>query len=111
MACVFPFFLFLAQYQLFWLYCAYLSYGIVQSGYELTWNMSGPIFAKNEDSSLYSSVNVLTVGLRGCFVPAIGSLICSWYNSSAVMALGMLLLMLGMLRQASYSKQTRAIAN
>lgn len=106
LACLLPICLIFAEYQLGWLYLGYLSYGIMQAGNELMWNMSGPIFAKNEDSSLYSSINVLAVGLRGCVIPALGSLFCSLTNSPFVMVLGGTLCFIAMLRQAFYSKKT-----
>lgn len=105
LGCLFPLCLILAKFHLLWLYIGYISYGIMQSGNELTWNMSGPIFAKDEDSSLFSSVNVLAIGLRGSFVPALGSLICSVSNSSMAMLTGGLLCILATARFYSYSKQ------
>jgi hypothetical protein len=109
LACLFPLCLILAKFHLFWLYIGYLGYGIMQSGNELTWNMSGPIFAKDEDSSLFSSVNVVAVGLRGCFVPTLGSLFCTLFNSSFVMFLGGILCLLATIRLSSYSKQPHLI--
>lgn len=105
LACIFPMCLMLAKFQLLWLYLAYLSYGVMQAGSELTWNMSGPIFAKDEDSSIFSGVNVVTVGLRGLFVPAMGTLICSLAGTSTVMGLGALFCLLAAFRLNSYSQQ------
>lgn len=87
-AALFPMGLIFAQTNFMWLYIAYVFYGIMQAGSELSWHMSGPIFAKGEDSSIYSSVNVLTVGLRGCFIPPLGSLLSLWANPSAVLLIG-----------------------
>ena len=36
------------------------------------WNMSGPIFAGKEESSQYSGVNVVLVGVRGAVAPPRG---------------------------------------
>lgn len=77
LAILFPLLLIAAKQQLVWLYIAYLGYGVMQAGSELSWHLSGPIFAKNEESSLYSSINVATVGLRGIVAPFFGSLLCS----------------------------------
>lgn len=93
-AMLFPMGLLLAQSHIAWLYAAYLLYGVMQAGSELGWNLSGPIFSQQEDSSPYSSVNVLTVGLRGCFIPSLGSMLCFWSNSHTVMILGGLLCLL-----------------
>lgn len=87
-AAVFPVILLGAQYHLFWLFLAYIVYGIMQAGSELSWHMSGPIFAKEEDSSVYSGTNVLSVGIRGCFAPFLGELLYSFTNSTVVILFG-----------------------
>jgi len=92
--CLFPLFLIAAQIELVWLYVGYLLYGVMQAGNEMSWNLSGPIFSKNEDSSIYTSVNVLTVGLRGCFVPAIGTLLLYVMQAGGVMLMGAILCLL-----------------
>ncbi len=94
LAFFFPLCLIAAEMNLSWLYLAYLLYGIMQAGSEMSWNLSGPLFAKDEESSLYTSVNVLTVGLRGCFVPAIGSLLMTLIHPTSVMLIGGLLCLL-----------------
>ncbi|OGN54232.1 MAG: hypothetical protein A2Y28_02915 [Chlamydiae bacterium GWC2_50_10] len=55
------------------LYLSYFLYGIMQSGSELSWRMSGALFSKNENSAPFSSINVLAVGLRGLLFPALGA--------------------------------------
>ncbi|MBX9704543.1 MAG: hypothetical protein K2X39_10355 [Silvanigrellaceae bacterium] len=87
-AAFFPLGLLAAQWNLTWLYATYLLYGVMQAGSELSWNLSGPIFSKNEDSSTYSGVNVLTIGLRGCFAPPLGSILCSLTNATTVLLMG-----------------------
>ena len=57
------------------IYCAYLFYGMMQAGSELSWNLSGPIFAKSKDSTLYTGINVAAVGIRGCIAPFLGELL------------------------------------
>ena len=74
-AAFFPFFLFAASFHISLLYFAYAFYGIMQAGSELSWHMSGLVFAQESDSSTFSITNVLTVGMRGCIVPALGSLL------------------------------------
>lgn len=107
-AMLFPFGLMLAQTHLIWLYLAYILYGVMQAGSELGWNLSGPIFAKQEDSSPYSSVNVLTVGLRGCLIPPLGSFLCLWGSSHVVMILGGFLCFLATVSMSLYGKKTRS---
>lgn len=75
LAAVFPVFLMLSQLDLAWLYIGYICYGVMQGGSELSWNLSGPAFAQEADSSIYSSINVAAVGIRGCFASPLGSLL------------------------------------
>lgn len=105
LACLFPFCLILSQMNLAWLYGGYLLYGIMQAGSEMSWNLSGPIFAKDEDSSVYSSVNVLTVGLRGCFVPILGTLLGYIFQSTSIMLVGAALCLLSTVCMSVYSRR------
>ncbi|MGL4348155.1 MAG: MFS transporter [Chlamydiales bacterium] len=50
------------------IYIAYIIYGIASAGSHLAWNLSGAIFAKDESSMQFSSVNVVMVGIRGLIV-------------------------------------------
>lgn len=109
LAFIFPFCLLAAQINLTWLYGGYLLYGMMQAGSEMSWNLSGPMFAKDEDSSVYSSMNVLTVGLRGCFVPAIGSLIAYQVHASGVMLLGGALCLLSAIFMNYYSRELHQV--
>jgi MFS family permease len=104
LACLFPFSVIMSQYNIAWLYLGYLGYGIMQAGSQLSWNLSGPIFSKNEDSSVFTSVNVVTVGIRGCFAPAMGSVLCSLMGSSPVMLFGACLCLIATQRLTAYSK-------
>lgn len=87
-ASLFPLGLMAAQWNLFWLYAAYLLYGLMQAGSELSWNLSGPIFSKQEDSSTYTGVNVVSIGLRGCIAPPLGSFLCNMTNATMVLLMG-----------------------
>jgi predicted MFS family arabinose efflux permease len=72
------------NHQVGWVYFAYLIYGVMQAGSELSWNLAGPRFAKNEDSTLFTSVNVAMVGLRGCVAPFFGELLFLSSNFTVV---------------------------
>ena len=61
--------------QVAWVYLAYLIYGVMQAGSELSWNLAGPRFSQKEDSTLFTSVNIAMVGLRGCIAPFFGELL------------------------------------
>jgi len=104
LAFIFPFFLIAAQYNLFWLYAGYLLYGCMQGGSEMSWNLSGPIFSKDEESCAYSSVNVLTVGLRGCVIPILGNLALGFMMPTQVMLIGSLLCLISAVLMARYSR-------
>lgn len=87
-ACLFPLALILTQYQLSWLYIGYLLYGFMQSGNELSWNMSGPIFAGEQNSTVYTTINTMAIGVRGAFVPALGGILITLWGPASVMTLG-----------------------
>ena len=85
---IFPLCLLASQLNIIWLYIAYFAYGIMQVGSEMSWNLSGPVFAKHEDSSKYSVVNVLAGGIRGCIFPLLGTLLYEFTNAATVLILG-----------------------
>lgn len=110
LAAIFPVLLLLAaQSELVWLYLAYLLYGFMQSGNELSWNMSGPIFAKNEDSTPYSTVNVIAVGIRGMFIPTLGAFLLSQFGSIAVIISSFFLFLVASIQMARYSRSQFSI--
>lgn len=78
----------LASYQGAFFFVAFFLYGIAQAGSHLSWNLSGPLFAGREPSSLFSTVNILTVGLRGLIVPWVSTLLCSAIGAVPVLWLG-----------------------
>ena len=61
-----------------WLYAGYLCYGAMQGGSELSLSLSGPIFSKEKESTAYSSLNLLLIGVRGCICPFLGFLILTY---------------------------------
>jgi len=85
LAGLYPFLLIGAQYSILLLYAAYGLYGIMQSGSELGWHMSGPIFAREGDSIPFSETNAHMVGIRGCIAPPLGTLLLMWTNPTTVM--------------------------
>lgn len=105
LAVLFPLFLIAAQSQIVWLYLAYLIYGFMQSGNELSWNLSGPIFARNEDSSAFSTVNVIAIGIRGIFIPMLGAYFLEQFGSLTVILLSGILFLFAAIRMALYSRE------
>ncbi len=71
-----------------WFYLAYFWYGIAQGGGNLIWHMSGLIFAKQEESSRFSGIGLMMLGLRGAIGPSLGSWFTAVWGPIAVFALG-----------------------
>lgn len=69
------FVLLMAQFHFHWYYTAFLIYGVAQAGSHLLWHLSGPLFAHKSNSTPFSTVNVLMVGLRGLIAPMLGGLL------------------------------------
>lgn len=104
-AALFPILLTAAQDHMIWLYLAYLAYGLMQAGNELSWNLSGPIFAKQNDSSPFSSVNVIAVGVRGIFIPSLGAFLLTQFGSPKVMLISTFLCVLATARMGLYTRK------
>lgn len=81
--CLFMTALLVASFDTKWLYVGYLCYGVMQGGCELSWNLSGPIFSKKGDSTPYSSLNLVLVGIRGCICPFMGYLLFTYTGVTA----------------------------
>jgi predicted MFS family arabinose efflux permease len=88
---VFMIFLSFSKFNILWFYLAYVVYGITQAGSHLIWNMSGPIFSKNEDSSKYTAINVLMVAIRGSIAPMLGSLLIFKFSIINILLLASIL--------------------
>lgn len=108
LAALFPLVLLLSKFQLSWLYISYLVYGVMQAGSELSWHLSGPVFAKKEDSSIFSSVNVATVGIRGCIGPFLGSLLCTHFSAQMVLIVCFILCLLATVQMGMSGKALQA---
>lgn len=80
-----------------WIFIAYLIYGVAQAGSHLIWHLSGPLFAKEEDSSRYSGVNIMMVGVRGTLGPPLGSLLCYMAGPLITLAISSFLCLSGTL--------------
>lgn len=104
LAVLFPLLLIGAQIHIAWLYFAYLTYGLMQSGNELSWNLSGPLFAKKQDSSPYSSINVMASGVRGIFIPSLGAFLLAQLGPTSVILFSGILCLLAVVRMALYSR-------
>jgi hypothetical protein len=85
---LYPLFLLFAPTHVIWFYLSFILYGIAQAGSHLLWNLSGTLFAQDEDSSPYSRVNILMLGLRGAIAPALGGILCHWLGPIPLFVLG-----------------------
>ncbi len=92
---LFPLTLILAQVHIRWFYLSFLFYGIAQAGSHLLWNLSGTLFAHDEDSSAFSRVNILMLGLRGIVAPALGGVLCDLFGPAPILFLGALICLAG----------------
>lgn len=84
----FPIGLWFGKIHVYWVFAAYIIYGVMQAGSKLAWNLSGPLFAGKEDSTVYSSVNVVSVGIRGMIAPVLGSLLVGSFSPSVALFAG-----------------------
>jgi hypothetical protein len=83
----FPLALVAAQYESRLLYLAYAIYGVGLAGNHLVWHMSSTVFSGQQDSSPYSTVNVLMVGLRGIIFPLLGAILSQIWGIGLVLML------------------------
>lgn len=84
----FPFVLLSSVASFNLVYFAYFIYGIAQAGSHLTWHLSGTLFSEEEDSSRFSSVNILAVGVRGAVAPALGAILLQGAGPIPALLLG-----------------------
>lgn len=85
---LFPLCIICASTGLLWFFCAFFLWGVVQAGSHLLWNLSGPVYAGEGDSSRFTGVNILSVGLRGCLAPLLGGVLCDFFGPVPVFLLG-----------------------
>lgn len=108
LAFCFPLILIGAKWQFLLCYVAYIGYGLMQSGSELSWHLSPASFSRQKESLPFSETNILAVGLRGCVIPFLGSLLFYLFNSVAVMVAGSLFCLLSSLVLINYKEPEKA---
>lgn len=101
----------LAALSLAWFFVAFFLYGVAQAGSHLIWHLSGPLFAGSGDSSLFSTVNILTVGLRGLIVPCMAGFLCNVIGPLPVLALGLMWCLAGSIYLFAQKKETENVAD
>jgi hypothetical protein len=92
---MFPILLLLARWQINYLYLAFFVYGLGLAGNHLIWHMSGPIFSLKQDSSAYSSVNILMVGIRGMIFPLLGAYLVPYLGTGGVLGISVGMCLIG----------------
>lgn len=102
---LYPVLLYFSQVHMIWFYFSFIVYGITQAGSHLLWNLSGTLFAKEEDSSPFSRVNILMLGLRGAIAPALGGLLCEFFGPASVLLIGAFICLGGVF----YMKASKAL--
>lgn len=106
-ALFFPLFLMLSKWDGLFVYLAYIIYGAMQSGSELAWNLSGPLFSKEKESLSFTRLNIITVGLRGAIAPGLGAALLSIIGSFWIQGIGVIFFLIAALifnMQALYQK-------
>ncbi len=106
---LFPLILIFGKLHVSFIYLAYLAYGIMQAGSELVWHFAGPYFAKEQDSSAYSNLSVLAVGVRGLIIPLIGTGLIFFIPASGILLFGALLCLSGTLYMNHFSKNVASV--
>lgn len=92
-------------------YLAYILYGVMQAGSELTWHLSGLTFADKKDSSIHTSVSVVLVGVRGLFAPSLGLWAMSSFGTLSPIALGAWLCLASTLVMFSRATKAKVVAS
>lgn len=95
---LFPFLMSCSIWGVMWFYLAHFFYGVGQGGSHLVWNMAGPIFSGKEESSRYTGVGLVLVGLRGVVAPPLGGFLAVILGPIEVLILGGALCFYGGLR-------------
>ena len=92
---LFPLILLLASTHIAWFYFAHLIYGVTQGGSHLIWHLSGTIFAGDQNSTPFTTVNVLMIGIRGAIGPVLGGFLCNHLGPMPVLFIGSCLALAG----------------
>jgi len=109
---LYPLFLLLASVHIAWFYLSHLAYGIAQGGSHLVWHLSGTIFAGDQNSTPFTTTNILMIGLRGAIGPALGGLLCYTCGPVVVLLIGTLMGLCGgwlLLKEKPLSLFTRPL--
>lgn len=90
---------------------AFFVYGVAQAGSHLIWNLSGTVFSKDKTSVPYTSINILSQGLRGMIAPFLGGALCTILGAIPVIVLGSIICFYGVLFMKDKSLLTNETKN
>ena len=76
---------------------AYLLYGCMQGASELSWQLAPVQFGQHQSALPYSSAAAFLMGLRGCIIPFVGTLLLSRLSFEGPLLIGGLLAAIGAL--------------
>ena len=102
---LYPLALVLSHFHIGWFYIAFILYGIAQAGSHILWNLSGTLFVENADSSAFSRVNILMIGLRGLIAPALGGILCTFLGPEKTLLIGAAICSCGIIYAIAKRKQ------
>jgi len=94
---IYMFFLLMSKFIMPFFYLSFFFYGVAQAGSTLLWSLSAMIFAKEENSLLYTSTNLLLLGIRGLIAPLLGSLFCDLFGVHFALLIGILIAVYGVI--------------
>jgi len=97
-----------SSYYSICIYLAFLCYGAMQAGSQLSWQLGGTMFPNSEDSVPFTEVNVVLVGVRGCIGPLIGGFVCAQTGLIAPFILGALFCLFGCCFGIAVRKRVKA---
>lgn len=92
---IFSYILVFSSLSIYTIFLAYFVYGIAQAGSHLVWHLSGPLFAQSEQSSRYSGVNIIMVGVRGLIGPFIAMQLLNVFSAPFVFFLSTICTFIG----------------
>lgn len=110
-AAAFPLVLLISPLSLLFAAAAYLIYGSMKSGSDLAWNLSGPIFARSDQSLPFTRVNIVLVGLRGCIGPALGGCLLALGGPVIPLVAGSALCLIGFFYGLGLSRRVKIVSS
>lgn len=101
----------MSEKEFLFFYLAFFIYGVAQAGSHLLWHLSGVLFSQEEESSyLYTTTNILMVGIRGLFAPMTGGILTFYIGACPTLVIGSAICFLGAGAMLAVSYKTRRLS-